>query len=195
MLERPRKIAFKHEHDVGTNYASCVAEQPLQPGIISFPPEFSSHEVRPSSPLRPHTPASETVSSMKSTSSMITVIQTISITSESSPPAMVDSSNLTPPAETTPLIPTQEVFCSSQDHVNEISALGFYLLALRQKRIIGAIFCSLTFAIIVSSFDATIPLHVQEVFGWGSFSAGMMFVALQAPGAIFGPICGWLRDR
>lgn len=193
MLERPRKIAVKHEHDVCSNYASCIAEQPIQPGIISFPPEFSIHEARPSSPPRPHTATSGTASSAKSTSSMTTVIQTISITSESTP-VMIDSPNLTL-AETTPLIPTQDISCSPQGPVNEISALGFYLLALRQKRIIGAIFCSLTFAIMVSAFDATIPLHVQEVFGWGSFPAGMMFVALQAPGAVFGPICGWLRDQ
>lgn len=194
MLERPRRIP-KQEHDVCGNYASCIAEQPIQPGIISFPPEFSSHGVQPSSPLRPHTPASETFSSSKSTPSIITVVRTLSITSESTPPVLVDSPNPTPITETTALIPSQEVSRKSRGPVDEISALGFYLLALRQRRIIGAIFCSVTFAIMVSSFDATIPLHVQEVFGWGSFSAGMMFVALQAPGAVFGPICGWLRDR
>ncbi|MCJ1367555.1 hypothetical protein MMC16_006689 [Acarospora aff. strigata] len=190
MLERPKKINIEHDDHVAHNYAACVAEQPLQSGIISFP-DLSSHGVGPSTPVFDD--------SSSPSSSAITVERSVSITSNPANEIVNGSTIPRPATEETPLILTQSVSgnvsCSSQTPVSEISTLGFYLLLLRQRRIIAATFCSLTFAIMVSSFDATIPLHVQEVFRWGSFPAGMMFVALQAPGAVFGPLCGWLRDR
>lgn len=47
----------------------------------------------------------------------------------------------------------------------------------------------------MTSFQNTIPLHVREVFGWGSLETGLLFFCLQIPNILFGPVCGWIRDR
>ncbi|KAJ5524271.1 Tetracycline resistance protein TetA/multidrug resistance protein MdtG, partial [Penicillium frequentans] len=44
-------------------------------------------------------------------------------------------------------------------------------------------------------FNATIPLHVQETFGWGPSKVGLLFSCLSLPGFVLGPFAGWLRDR
>ena len=53
----------------------------------------------------------------------------------------------------------------------------------------------LVIAILISTFDATLPLHVRDVFGWGSMQSGLLFVALQGPGLPFSVLVGWLKDR
>ncbi len=182
MLERPRKASASHNDTGYGNYTACIAEQPSQFPIIPFPDLSSS------------APRSYRSSSVVSTSSSsgVTVTRSVSVTSEPASPLLKDSPSSTPATEHSPLISPSS---NAQKQISEISSFDFYLLLFRQRRIVAATFCSLTFAIIVTSFDATIPLHVQGVFGWGSFAAGMMFVALQAPGAVFGPLCGWLRDQ
>jgi hypothetical protein len=77
----------------------------------------------------------------------------------------------------------------------ELTTIQFYILLSKHRRIIASLFLLMTYSILVSSFDATLPLHVKEAFGWRSTSSGAMFLALQAPGVIFGPLAGWLRDR
>lgn len=79
--------------------------------------------------------------------------------------------------------------------VDEKTGIHFYGLLLRQRRFTVALYSYMVFSILVGSFDATLPLHVQEVFGWGTFPTGIMFLALGAPGIVLSPLFGWLRDR
>ena len=72
---------------------------------------------------------------------------------------------------------------------------GFYRIVLCNIRIIAALLNTLTFAAIISGFDATLPLHLRQIFGWGPLPIGMIFLGLQVPSIILGPIVGWLRDR
>ncbi|KAF5860190.1 hypothetical protein ETB97_001833 [Aspergillus alliaceus] len=44
-------------------------------------------------------------------------------------------------------------------------------------------------------FNATLPLHVREVFHWGGMPSGLLFAALQAPRIVMAPLVGWLKDR
>lgn len=44
------------------------------------------------------------------------------------------------------------------------------------------------------SFNTTLALHVQEVFGWGPREIGFLYFALLGPSAMLGPFAGWLRD-
>lgn len=48
---------------------------------------------------------------------------------------------------------------------------------------------------LVSSLEETLSLDVQDVFGWGSLVAGMMFLGVQPPEIILCPVFGRLRDR
>lgn len=73
--------------------------------------------------------------------------------------------------------------------------IHFYIYIFRHRSFVTALYSYMFFSMLISAFEATLPLHVQEVFNWGAFPAGMLFVLLGAPGILLNPICGWLRDR
>lgn len=75
------------------------------------------------------------------------------------------------------------------------SAFDFYRIMLREGRVIVALSSSVLYSSLLSSFETTLPLHVREVFGWGSLPAGMMFFCLQIPAVVLNPVSGFLRDR
>jgi hypothetical protein len=77
----------------------------------------------------------------------------------------------------------------------DASGLGFYSIMLRDPRILCSLANSLTTSAIVAGFDTTLPLHVRNAFGWESLPAGMMFLCLQIPSILLGPVAGSLRDR
>jgi hypothetical protein len=79
--------------------------------------------------------------------------------------------------------------------IAEKCGLSFYTFVLRERRFLGGVTCYIAYSIIVASFDTTLPLHVRDAFNWGSLPSGLMFVALQGPGIIFGPLAGSLKDR
>ncbi|MCJ1260378.1 hypothetical protein MMC22_000238 [Lobaria immixta] len=79
--------------------------------------------------------------------------------------------------------------------VKEQKGIHFYICLSRHPRFLTAQYSYMLYSLLLASLEATLPLHVQSTFGWGSFGAGMMFLALQAPGIVLSPIVGWLRDR
>ena len=74
-------------------------------------------------------------------------------------------------------------------------ARGFWGVMLRQGSVYAAIFNVIAFAMVVSGFDATLPIHLRDAFGWTSAPIGSIFLALQIPGMFLSPFVGWLRDR
>jgi nitrate/nitrite transporter NarK len=46
-----------------------------------------------------------------------------------------------------------------------------------------------------TTFHATLPLYVQETFGWGPEMTGFLFSCLIVPGILIGPLAGWVRDH
>ncbi|KAI9695925.1 MAG: hypothetical protein M1836_006042 [Candelina mexicana] len=205
MIEHPKlqgrtkpKASVVEEVTFGTE-ARCIADS--QPAALSFPQPHPSSTVVKS--LR--SPSASSFTSSDAFSSRRASI-TSTTSSRSACPSMLASTKASTPAEPadifteqTPLLfPTKITYESTnreESNVKPVSPVGFYTLLFRQRRIIGSAIVNVTYAIILSSFDATLPLHVQEVFGWGSLPAGMMFFTLQVPGIICGPLCGWLRDR
>lgn len=73
--------------------------------------------------------------------------------------------------------------------------LQFYTYIFRHRSFVAALYAYMVFSILISTFEATLPLHVQETFNWGALPSGMLFVLLGAPGILLNPLCGWLRDR
>jgi MFS family permease len=71
----------------------------------------------------------------------------------------------------------------------------FYLCLLTNRRYIGGILSSICYAIVSVSFDTTLPLHVLDVFHWGSLHTGILFGILQGPSAFFSVPMNWLKDR
>lgn len=77
----------------------------------------------------------------------------------------------------------------------EMTGLSFYKCLFSQLPFIGGTVSSVVYAIIHTSFDTTLPLHVRGAFHWGSMPTGLMFLALQGPGFILSPFVGWLKDH
>ena len=75
------------------------------------------------------------------------------------------------------------------------SIVEFYRIILFNIRIIVGLLNIVVFATILSAFDTTVPLHLQSLFLWDPLRVGMIFLGLQVPGMLLGPVIGWLRDR
>ena len=75
------------------------------------------------------------------------------------------------------------------------SSSSFYRTMLMNGRVVSALLISSATSSVLTSSDATLPLHVRDVFGWGSSVTGAMFFCLEIPCVFMGPLSGWLRDR
>lgn len=69
------------------------------------------------------------------------------------------------------------------------------LYCLKDPRLLTALLLALVQATLLSTFDATIPTEAQELFGFGSLKAGLLFICLSLPYVLLGPIAGWAVDR
>ncbi|KAI9646631.1 hypothetical protein NHQ30_004627 [Ciborinia camelliae] len=72
---------------------------------------------------------------------------------------------------------------------------GFWCIMLCDGRVVTCLLITVTSTIVSTSFNATLPLQVQETFGWGPSMIGFLFAALVVPGVLIGPLAGWVRDR
>lgn len=68
------------------------------------------------------------------------------------------------------------------------------LILLRSRRLLAAFWGSLATSITMTALDTTIPLYVNQIFGWGSLGAGLVFLALLAPN-FAGPLIGHWTDK
>ena len=75
------------------------------------------------------------------------------------------------------------------------TSLAFYRAMLTNSRAMTALLISIASSSVMTSFDATIPLHVRDMFGWGPSTTSMMFLSLEAPTILTGPLSGWLRNQ
>ncbi|CAG8203540.1 unnamed protein product [Penicillium salamii] len=65
---------------------------------------------------------------------------------------------------------------------------------IRQPRILISLWAVIVGALVVSAFDATLPIFVQNKFDWNVLGAGLIFLP-GASAAIFQPFFGFLSDR
>lgn len=65
---------------------------------------------------------------------------------------------------------------------------------LRKPRLLAALWGTLIHGIVQTSFDSTLPLLVESIFGWNSTGAGLVFLPLVMP-AFLSPLIGFLGDR
>lgn len=74
------------------------------------------------------------------------------------------------------------------------SPRAFYGFLLTDRRVLTALLITTISGSVMTSFNTTLPLHVEEVFGWGPSYTGLMFFCLEI-GMVLGPVSGWIRDR
>ncbi|RAL15796.1 MFS general substrate transporter, partial [Aspergillus homomorphus CBS 101889] len=77
----------------------------------------------------------------------------------------------------------------------QASTHNVYWMMLRKKRVCTALVADILFAIVIASFETTIPIHINAVFHWESLQAGLLFLLLQAPSLVLVVPAGWLKDR
>ncbi|KAI1475890.1 MFS general substrate transporter [Daldinia eschscholtzii] len=69
------------------------------------------------------------------------------------------------------------------------------LICFRSPRLLAGLGLAFVQASLLAMFDATIPTEAQSLFGFTSLQAGLLFIALDVPYLILGPVAGWAVDR
>lgn len=69
------------------------------------------------------------------------------------------------------------------------------LYCLSDPRLLTALLVAFVQATLLATFDATIPTEGQSLFGFNSLDSGLLFVALDIPYLIGGPVAGWCVDK
>jgi len=65
---------------------------------------------------------------------------------------------------------------------------------LASRRLLSSLVGIMVQATLLTSFDAVIPLYVNQIFGWNSIGAGLIFLAIVVP-SFLGPWIGSLADK
>ncbi|CEJ58764.1 hypothetical protein PMG11_07410 [Penicillium brasilianum] len=104
-----------------------------------------------------------------------------------------DLKTLADAQETDPLLETS----GEEDHHQDGKSptANFWRTMLSNSRVMTALLIGVWGPTLNTSFNATLPLHVLHVFGWGPSRVGLMFFFLALPGLPISPLAGYLRDR
>lgn len=68
------------------------------------------------------------------------------------------------------------------------------VLFLSSRRLLAALYCTLTQSILLTAWDAVLPLYVHRIWGWSSIGAGLIFLPLITP-SFLSPLFGFWSDR
>jgi hypothetical protein len=70
-----------------------------------------------------------------------------------------------------------------------------YKAMLTNPCTLASLACRSAMAVIMVSFDTTLPLHSKDEFGWNSARVSLMFLLLQMPAIFLAPFSGMLKDK
>lgn len=84
---------------------------------------------------------------------------------------------------------------SHENAQNSSTVDNFWRIMLCDSRVLTALLVAITSTTVGTSFHATLPLYVQETFGWGPGTTGFLFSCLIFPTLLISPLAGWVRDR
>ncbi|CAG8021196.1 unnamed protein product [Penicillium olsonii] len=65
---------------------------------------------------------------------------------------------------------------------------------LKQRRVLISSWALLVQGLLLSAFDATLPIYVETTFGWNALGMGLIFLPMAVP-AFFEPLFGFITDR
>ena len=68
-------------------------------------------------------------------------------------------------------------------------------ICFRSPRLVMALLMALVQASLLALFDATIPTEAKDLLGFSSLEAGLLFIAMDVPYLVLGPLAGWAVDR
>lgn len=68
------------------------------------------------------------------------------------------------------------------------------VILLTSRRLLAALYCTLTQSVLLTAWDAVLPLYVNKLFGWSSLGAGLIFLPLMLP-SFLAPLVGYWSDK
>ena len=69
------------------------------------------------------------------------------------------------------------------------------LYCLSNPRLLLSFLLLFVQAALIATFDATIPTEAQDLFNFDSLKSGLLFIALDIPYLLLGPVAGWSVDK
>lgn len=66
---------------------------------------------------------------------------------------------------------------------------------LKNPRLLVALLLAFVQASLLGSFDATVPTEAEKLFNFSSLYSGLLFLALEVPNLVLGPVAGWVVDK
>lgn len=69
------------------------------------------------------------------------------------------------------------------------------LYCLSDPRLLVALLLAFVQAALLATFDATIPTEAASLYNFDSLQAGLLFIALDIPYLLLGPVAGWAVDK
>ena len=116
-------------------------------------------------------------------------------TSEGEKSEREGSATISSPTPVPPLPPSPPP-ASSTDHGPEQQAkpCKAILLLISSRRLLAALFCTLTQSILLTAWDAVLPIYVNQIFGWSSLGGGLIFLPLILPSFV-APVIGYWSDK
>ncbi|KAI1120421.1 major facilitator superfamily domain-containing protein [Nemania abortiva] len=69
------------------------------------------------------------------------------------------------------------------------------LICFRNPRLLMSLCLAFVQASLLAVYDATIPTEAQALFQFSSLKSGLIFIALDVPYLLLGPVAGWAVDR
>ncbi|KAK7747812.1 hypothetical protein SLS62_008848 [Diatrype stigma] len=109
------------------------------------------------------------------------------------------------PSEEDPLLSTpgnnenedesEDAYYKIQHRSGKLAQSVPILLCFRNPRLLVSLLLAFVQASLLALFDATIPTEAQELFGFSSLEAGLLFIATDVPYLVLGPLAGWAVDR
>ncbi|KAL1405730.1 hypothetical protein Q8F55_007400 [Vanrija albida] len=110
-------------------------------------------------------------------------------TTDSARPPSVNSTAVTLAPPATPPAP------SEPEEEKHLSPFGVIMALLSIPRGMAALGIAFIFGLMYGAMDASLALHVNDVWGKDSETVGFMFLARGAPEFFIGPIAGWVADK
>lgn len=100
------------------------------------------------------------------------------------------------PSEETALLPKKEYEAYKiHGQPNKLIRTLPILICLKSPRLLMGLSLAFVQAALLAVYDATIPLEAQSLFDFSPLQSGLIFIALDVPYLLLGPVAGWAVDK
>ncbi|KAI1743873.1 major facilitator superfamily domain-containing protein [Xylaria scruposa] len=93
------------------------------------------------------------------------------------------------------LLPKEDEAYKIRETPNKLVRALPILICFKNPRLFMSLCLAFVQAALLAVYDATIPTEAQSLFRFSPLKAGLIFIALDVPYLLLGPIAGWAVDR